>query len=123
MTFLADVCERLGKGLTSMATLSAQINIDDGGMDQQLTDGYMVDSQEEFTAIFSMLAARHLTVLRQVATRMKLRASSGKCRPALIVLQETERRLAGIEQVLGSTAAGQNCISTDLDEDLDVVRF
>ena len=123
MTFLADVCERLGKGLISMTTLSAQVNIDGGGMDQQLTDGYMVDSQEEFIAIFGMLAARHLTVLRQVAAKMKLRASSGRCRPALIVLQETERKLAGIEQVLGSAAAGENCISADMDEDLDVVRF
>lgn len=123
MTFLADVCERLGKGLISMTTLSAQVNIDGGGMDQQLTDGYMVDSHEEFTAIFGMLAARHLTVLRQVAAKMKLRASSGRCRPALIVLQETERRLAGIEQVLGSAAAGESCISADLDEDLDVVHF
>lgn len=123
MTFLADVCERLGKGLISMTTLSAQVNIDGGGMDQQLTDGYTVDSQEEFIAIFGMLAARHLTVLRQVAAKMKLRASSGRCRPALIVLQETERKLAGIEQVLGSAAAGENCISADVDEDLDVVRF
>jgi len=123
MTFLADVCERLGRGLVNMTTLSTQVNIDGRDMGHQLTDGYVVDTQEEFAALFGMIAARHLAVLRQVAAKIKQRAASEKCRPALVVLQETDKRLAGIEQVLKSAMVGDSCPSIDLDEEVDVPRF
>lgn len=123
MTLLADVCERLGRGLVRMTTLSSQVNVEAQDETQQLTYGYTVDSQEETVALFGMIATRHLAVLRQVAAKIKARASMEKCRPALMVLQETDKRLAGIEQFLNSAAARDKNSFLELDEDADMARF
>jgi hypothetical protein len=103
VTMLSIISERLVQAFSVLIQLSGQVGTDGEEMDNQLTNGYNVDSCEEFTSLFSMLTIRNLTLLRlKVVAELRLKATKEKWKTPFLVLRQAERELNGMEKSVKS---------------------
>ena len=114
---LTDIYARLARGFVNIASMSAHVVVQAQGQREELIRGYTVDTREEFIALFGVIAAGNLGALRQVAARIRSHAKA-KCKVVLYVLQQSDKRLAGIERLLRPVATDEN--SSFLDPDLEM---